>query len=108
MAGMRGVKATMSTQRILRFAAPFAAILALAACGDGGEPSQQDIQAALGASKELPADPSIQVEKMRCQIAPSDKQAFLCEYRFPPEDPLKGTFKKDGASWRHVDAAVKP
>ena len=98
----------MVPQRILRLAAPLAAVLALAACGDGGEPSQQDIQAALGASKELPADPSIQVEKMRCGVAPTDKQAFLCRYRFPPADPIDGTFKKEGAAWRHVDAAVKP
>ncbi|GEM_PF-4734931 len=98
----------MFPQRILRFAAPLAAILALTACGDGGEPSQQDIQAALGASKELPADPSIQVEKMRCAPAPGDKQAFLCRYRFPPADPIDGIFKKDGAAWRHVgDAPAK-
>ena len=96
----------MLKQRILRFAAPLALGLALAACGDGGEPSQKDLQTALSASNELPpGDPSIQVEKMRCEVAPDDKQAFLCEYRFPPADPIKGIFKKSAGVWRHTGPA---
>lgn len=96
----------MSQERILRFAAPLALILTLAACGGGDEPSQQDIQTALSASNELPpGDPTIQVEKMRCEAAPNDKQAFLCEYRFPPADPLKGIFKKSAGVWRHSGPA---
>lgn len=103
---MRGVKATMSKERLLRLAAPLALLLALAACGDNGEPSQQDVQTALSASNELPpGDPSIQVEKMRCEAAPDDKQAYLCEYRFPPADPIKGIFKKTAGVWRHVGPA---
>ena len=96
----------MLKQRILRFAAPLALGLALAACGDGGEPSQKDLQTALSASNELPpGDSSIQVEKMRCEVAPDDKQAFLCEYRFPPADPIKGIFKKSAGVWRHTGPA---
>jgi hypothetical protein len=96
----------MSKERILRLAAPLALILALAACGDSGEPSQQDVQTALSASNELPpGDPTIQVEKMRCEAAPDDKQAWLCEYRFPPADPIKGIFKKSAGAWRHVGPA---
>ena len=96
----------MSKERILRLAAPLAVILALAACGDNGEPSQQDVQTALSASNELPpGDPTIQVEKMRCEAAPDDKQAYLCEYRFPPADPIKGIFKKEAGAWRHVGPA---
>jgi hypothetical protein len=85
-------------------AAGLALSLSLAACGDNGEPSQQDLQTALSASNELP-DPTVQVEKMRCETAPDDKQAWLCEYRFPPADPLKGIFKKSAGVWRHVGPA---
>jgi len=98
-----------------RFSAPaLAAILALAvslsACGDKDEPSQQDIQAALSASNELPpGDPNVQVEKMRCGPAADDKQAFLCRYRFPPADPIDGIFKKEAGVWRHTgNAPAKP
>jgi hypothetical protein len=81
-------------------------VLALAACGGGEEPSQKDLQTALSSSNELPpGDPSIQVEKMRCEAAPADKLAFLCEYRFPPADPIKGIFKKEAGAWRHVGPA---
>jgi len=95
----------MPKHRILRLVGPLAVILSLAACGGAEEPSQQDLQTALGASKELPDDPSIQVEKMRCKISPDDKQAFLCEYRFPPADPIEGVFKKVGGAWKHVGPA---
>lgn len=97
----------MRYKRFGRLAVPAAGLalaLSLAACGDNGEPSQQDLQAALSASNELP-DPTIQVEKMRCEAAPDDKQAWLCEYRFPPADPLKGIFKKSAGAWRHAGPA---
>jgi hypothetical protein len=94
----------MFKNRVLPLAG-VALLLALGACGGGGEPSQQDLQAALGASKELPDDPSIQVEKLRCEASLADKQTFICKYRFPPADPIEGLFKKEAGAWRHVGPA---
>ena len=79
--------------------------LLLVACGDNGEPSAADLQAALAAGGEVP-DPSAVVEKMRCAPSDGDKQSFTCKYRFPPADPIEGVFKKDGSNWKHVGPAA--
>ncbi len=90
-------------------AAAVALAVSLVACGDDGEPSQQDLQAALSASNELPpGDPDVRVEKMRCAAAPDDKEAYLCRYRFPPADPIDGLFKKSAGVWRHTGSAPAP
>ena len=79
--------------------------LSLAACGDNGEPSQADLQAALAAGGEVP-DPSAVVEKMRCAPSDHDKEAFTCKYRFPPADPIEGIFQKVSGKWKHTGPAA--
>ena len=86
---------------------PVALLALLAACGDNGEPSQADLQAALAAGGEVP-DPSAVVEKMHCEQMPSDKLSFTCKYRFPPADPLEGVFRKDGTGWKHAGPVPEP
>jgi hypothetical protein len=103
---MPTVVSSQPFRRLARPAATMVLLAGLAACGGGEEPSQQDLQAALSASNEVPpGDPTIQVEKLRCAQDANDKQAYLCKYRFPPADPIEGVFKKSAGVWRHVGPA---